>query len=340
MLDNKVRQHLPALAVPLFDAWATGSLREREDKCTSELFLNLSTDAPVSSFFPYVLLDYMKNIVNYHRDGDTSMVLQYIKECHQISTHISHFLYPFLSGPNIDFALSMIQCLIDFMLSIETVPAEPPTPIALSYNPPRTGTAYYFTRTGEKLREARYFAIDKENAKDNPVSWTCSKNYPAISSKGNTVLFLFFCPLHGHCFGFHIVDGSEGRKDAACALYTHLEHSPEIVFYDFACQLEEYCLNRESGFFSSTRFYHDAFHGYGHKCPSAYSSASMTGKKKYNESICEQFNSFLQNIKQSAKHMNQTNFIFHVQFMIDIWNERKADLVKNKKKIATLLSEE
>ena len=36
----------------------------------------------------------------------------------------------------------------------------------------------------------------------------------------------------------------------------------------------------------SPRFYHDVFHGYGHKCPDCYSSSSMDGSERYNESNC------------------------------------------------------
>lgn len=143
-------------------------------------------------------------------------------------------------------------------------------------------------------------------------------------------MFLFFCPTHGHCYGFHIVNGAEGRRDPMHAMYSYLPEAPKIVFYDFACQLEEYCLNRESGFFAETVFFHDTFHGYGHKCPPCYRSSSMAAKK-FNESICEQFNAFLQNLKGSAKHMNQTNFTFFTQFMIDIWNERKREAFEEKK---------
>ena len=58
-------------------------------------------------------------------------------------------------------------------------------------------------------------------------------------------MFLWFCPKHGHCYGFHIGNGSGGQKDAAYSLYTHLPEAPEILLYDFTCGLEEYCLKRE-----------------------------------------------------------------------------------------------
>ena len=40
------------------------------------------------------------------------------------------------------------------------------------------------------------------------------------------------------------MDGSEGRKDPPCAIYTHIETSPQIVLYDFSGSLGEYNLNR------------------------------------------------------------------------------------------------
>ena len=79
---------------------------------------------------------------------------------------------------------------------------------------------------------------------------------------------LFACyviVMHGHCYGYHIIPGSEGRKNPAASLYAYSEVPPDVVLYDFACSLSEYVHNRESGFFASTRFYHDIFHGFTRK---------------------------------------------------------------------------
>ena len=65
-----------------------------------------------------------------------------------------------------------------------------------------------------------------------------------MSRGGQIYMFLFFCPLHGHCYGFHIIDGAEGRKDPMQTLFKYLLEA-EIIFYDYACQLEEYSMNRE-----------------------------------------------------------------------------------------------
>ena len=43
--------------------------------------------------------------------------------------------------------------------------------------------------------------------------------------------------MHGHCYGFHIIPGSEGRKDPHASLNTHCEIAPKNIVYDFACSL-------------------------------------------------------------------------------------------------------
>ena len=41
---------------------------------------------------------------------------------------------------------------------------------------------------------------------------------------------------------------------------------PEVVIYDNACNLHQYCLNRDPNFFCNTRFYVDGLHWDGHVC--------------------------------------------------------------------------
>lgn len=91
-------------------------------------------------------------------------------------------------------------------------------------------------------------------------------------------------------------ENGEGRQDFFRVMYEYCEEAPSTVFYDFACSLsvstlamslrvwlffvqeiqdllvcianafQEYCLNREGDFFKDTKFYHDIFHSYNHKC--------------------------------------------------------------------------
>ena len=97
-------------------------------------------------------------------------------------------------------------------------------------------------------------------------------------------------------------------------------HLMTFWFYDFACNLQEYCLNLESGFYSNVRF----FHGFTHKCK-VYNSTRLLGFEEINSEICEQFNSFIQCIKASASQMSQTHFVFYLKFFILIWNEREKN---------------
>ena len=109
-------------------------------------------------------------------------------------------------------------------------------------------------------------------------------------------MFLWFCPQHGHCYGYHVIPSAEGRKDALASLYKYLPACPDRIFYDNACQLSEYCLNREPSFFRSCRFHHDLFHSFNHTCGDVLKSNRFPYLKP-NSEICEQFNVYLQRVK-------------------------------------------
>ena len=76
------------------------------------------------------------------------------------------------------------------------------------------------------------------------------------------------CSLPAYFFGFvnmgtameDIMTGAEGRRDAFLDIFLHLKKAPDVIFYDFACSLSEYCLNREPVIFKATRFFVDKFH--------------------------------------------------------------------------------
>ena len=189
------------------------------------------------------------------------------------------------------------------------------------YNPPKQGRAYYFTKEGSQLRPMPSYTLTDDNKNDGSL---CQKTFAHAGKSGTTFLFLVFDPAHyGHCYGFHMITTSEGRKDAFCPPYLYMEDAPKEYFYDFACQLEEYSLNREPKFWRKTRFWHDIFHGFTHKCPFVYSSRRIHYLHKNNTEICEQFNAFVQKVKYCARSMNQEHFIFFLQFFIHQWNVLK-----------------
>ena len=237
----------------------------------------------------------------------------------------------------------LLQYLINQSLDMEVHEPEVAVPQPGTYNPAKFGRAYYFNESGLKLRNIRPFTIDldgkvKKNLDhdDNALDFErCEKFYSKVevSAKGSSNLFLWFCADHGHCYGFHMTR-AEGRKDPSASLYAHLEKPPQYIFYDFACNLQEYCLNRESGYYKDVRFFHDIFHSYAHKCSCAFKSRRLQGIESVNPEICEQFNSFIQCIKTSARQMSQAHFCFYLQFFLYEWNERKRILSQKKIRVA------
>jgi hypothetical protein len=100
--------------------------------------------------------------------------------------------------------------------------------------------------------------------------------------------------------------------------------APRIVFYDFACQLSEYSLNREPQFFKDTEFFHDVFHSVNHICPYAFKSVSEADKRCFNTSAAEQFNSYLVKIKATGRVLRMTRFMLYAQHMIYLWNQDRT----------------
>ena len=86
--------------------------------------------------------------------------------------------------------------------------------------------------------------------------------------------------------------------------------------------------------FLRTQDFSTMFHSYTHKCSPAFRCNKFLGFDGVNSSICEHFNSLLQNFKSSAKLMLQTHFTFYVQFFVHIWNSQKSKSYNKKRNIA------
>ena len=151
------------------------------------------------------------------------------------------------------------------------------------------------------------------------VDEACRKKYPNVSYGGYGYIFLWFCPIHGQCYGSHLIDGGEGRKDPFSSLLKYLPTAPQDIFYDFACQYSEYCLNREPQYFLNTRFWHDLFHSITHKCGKCFKSSRICGLVGINSEICEQFNSYMQCIKYTGTHLSHVSlYVFCTVFYIHV----------------------
>ena len=293
-------------------------LQQTQDReflyCLARVLHMLSGDDAMSTLAPYpshpTILLACKNIEN------IPSLTPYLEELRKYSIDLAELIHLSVKHDCTEITKKFLQLLISNIESVHMSNRDPP-PIQEqpnTYNPPG-GIAYYFTKHGNKLRDMPKYAVhgnsNKQNYDDNPeVQDPCNKYYPNCSFGGYGYMFLWFCPMHGHSYGFHLIDNAEGRKDPFSSLLKYIEEPPKHVFYDFACQLSEYCLNREPEFFKNTRFWHDLFHSIGHKCGFNFKSGRIAGLEGINSEICEQVNSFLQCIKFTASHLSQEHFIF------------------------------
>ena len=281
----------------------------------------LSTSSPLTSIINYRFLDHLHLIIKNSGNIMESNLAAELPELCKILQLGERFSEMVSIRPFVLYLISQIRKIHEE----DILPSSPS--VVQRYNPETQGRAYYFTEHGGRVRNLPNY---KATAEDS--SSTCRKAFQDVTKGGLTFLFLWFDPLHGHCYGCHIITQSEGRKDPFASALLYMDSAPSEVFYDFSCQLEEYCLNREPGFWRNTRFFHDIFHGYSHKCANVYNSKRIPALDLgINSEICEQFNSYIQKIKYSARSMNQSHFMFFMQFFIHHWN------VKKKKK---LLSEQ
>jgi hypothetical protein len=146
--------------------------------------------------------------------------------------------------------------------------------IPRSYNPEATGMALHLTPGRLQGRVARRYVSDGAGDvvvcnKDFRTArgrtgglfryWYISVvfsivNYVHIHTLQTTVLIpSFFCVEHGMCLGTGVIPVAEGRRDPFWGVYLHCPNPPNKFFYDFACGLCEFALNREPHYWRNVR---------------------------------------------------------------------------------------
>ena len=186
-------------------------IQDSMHKWMGRLLHMLSGDAALSSVLPFAGYDYFVTASTGNYD-DT--LLTHLKE---YNYEIAQLLV--LSGG--DNSRTVVTDFLEYMVekldAIHSVnrPAPPVQEILGTYNPP-SGVAYYFTPSGEQVRKMPEYYVGpsgKVNYDDIPVVHDpCTKSYPGVSTAGFGYMFLWFCPIHGHCYGFHLIAGG-GREE-------------------------------------------------------------------------------------------------------------------------------
>lgn len=115
----------------------------------------------------------------------------------------------------------------------------------------------------------------------------------------------------------------EGRKDIFYVLYRYWpqEALDKLIWiYDFACQAEEYMLNREPLVFQHSRGFIDKFHFANHRCNSMWDINLFPLYKSTNTSIMESNNRFMNQFRAQLPYMTQTRAVDFCKFILGIRN--------------------
>ena len=191
-------------------------------------------------------------------------------------------------------------------------------------DPTVDGALYHFDADAIPHREgAKYI----EDTKPGGVL-KCRKFYQA-TTLGTWGIFLMFCE-HSHCYGFHEIIHAEGRRDAFFVL-RNLASKPKVVIYDFACQLEAYCMARDPFYFKDVVFLIDRFHHHNHTCCEMYKLSNYPHLSHLNSVVCEQANSDIKGAMQhQGKKMNGPLFYLTLLTQIARWNFSKDATTRRK----------
>jgi hypothetical protein len=88
-----------------------------------------------------------------------------------------------------------------------------------------------------------YEGRDRDTQVDVAETGTCKKYYSTYKQQTLTGgLMALWCP-HLICLGGHKIPKAEGRNDVFSGLFVYFEKAPEVVIYDFACQLGAYSMS-------------------------------------------------------------------------------------------------
>ncbi|KAH9834932.1 uncharacterized protein C8Q71DRAFT_710867, partial [Rhodofomes roseus] len=199
---------------------------------------------------------------------------------------------------------------------------------------PVTGPQASWTETGTcyglpAVRSRRVYSKLRHDTQatdlDPDEMGDCNKFYKTYSRNNLTGGILVLWCTHSVCIGFHTIPIAEGRNDVFSAIYTHFPQAPDIIIYDFACQLAPYCLVREARYFANTRFLIDELHAHDHtRCGRAcFASNTMQYDDRVravNTSAAECGNKGIGRIRKSVSYMGFEHAVTYTKVFLDVWN--------------------
>ena len=217
--------------------------------------------------------------------------------------------------------------LVLHIIDVCHAPFSKPPPPACFYSPPTADDLSFFPKLPLRSGKGHYTADKAVKTYDNDSCRKASYGHPSLSPG----IFTVFCP-HGICYGFEVMQSSESPRHPLNIFRHRFLRPPQVIVYDNACKLHQYCLNREPYFFQNTLFVVDRFHWRGHVgCSSGYclDTYKHMAIKEINSQVNEQANAGLQCIRGQLACMTPENFMFTLKLFLTIKNkdiQRKLDM--------------
>ena len=202
------------------------------------------------------------------------------------------------------------------LLSINELFLPTSIPASERYGSPIEHPYEYFPGFPMLLGKAIY-SMDSKNSKDDSYCRKMSGSHPTLSPG----MFTIFC-RHRVCLGFTLMTHSESPKTPfEIFLRRFSSFLPQLrIFYDNACNLHQYALNREPARFSETIFLVDRLHYQDHTaCSEGYSTNTYntdSSIKKMNTQLNEQANADLRNLSKQVTYMKPANVIMHTKLFL------------------------
>ncbi|KAH8920806.1 hypothetical protein BT69DRAFT_1199964, partial [Atractiella rhizophila] len=193
--------------------------------------------------------------------------------------------------------------------------------------PVYSGYEYFLPKIRERPFYANFINDGQQDSPSDNLGAGCpSKEFDKETKKKRDRtggVFILWCLLHGFCLGFHLIPNHEGRNDFFSVLFCHFLIAPDIIVYDYACQLHRYCMAREYQFFRKSLFLTDELHGINHvSCSAATLLAHyMATNPSYyaiRSSLCEVGNLTVKKIEKSLSfmHQEQANRYLRIHLLI------------------------
>ena len=123
-----------------------------------------------------------------------------------------------------------------------------------------------------------------------------------------------------------VLPSAESLEMVYTTIITRFPIIPKVIVYDNACNLSEYCLNRNPNLFKDSVFLVDAFHYKSHtNCSHSYDSANSLCMAGLSSGLHEQKNRYLAKNKINCIFMGVITFMYYFKGLLALMNYKELN---------------